>query len=90
MKFNKNMSIYRNDNLQINDESIIGQVKDITEYIQYNLASYLMGFNELDEIISNLDITKEILVKLTNYNNDRLIELTVNTMGVYVGILNEK
>lgn len=39
MRFDKYSIIYRNDNLIINDEEIIGKVKDIKEYLRYELAS---------------------------------------------------
>ena len=42
MKLDKYMSIYRNDALTINDEEVIGALKDIKEYFRYELASQCM------------------------------------------------
>ena len=84
MAFSKYSAIYRNDNLLINDDEIQGNVKDIIDYFKYNLASQLMGVKpSIEDIINNLELTKDILEQLNNLPHNGVIKVRYNPMGAY-------
>lgn len=74
MKFNKYSAIYRNDNLIINDDEIIGKLKDIKEYLRYELASQCMTAEEEKE--NFIDNAKMIIYFLEDINESGLDEET--------------
>ena len=54
MEFNKYSAIYRNDNLKIDSEEVIGKAKDIKEYFRYELASQCTTHNfDYENFIDN-------------------------------------
>ena len=86
MKFSKYSAIYRNDNLTINDEEIIGKVKDVKEYLRYELASQCMSHFEDFEYENFIDNGKLILefierLEINGEDNENKIIVRVNPMG---------
>ena len=82
MKFEKYMAIYRNDNLIINDESVIGLVKDIKEYLKYELASQCMSMKvDFENLIDNGKMIFYLLEQLENENDNLKIRVYYNPMG---------
>lgn len=86
MRFNKYSAIYRNDNLTINDEEIIGKVKDVKEYLRYELASQCMSHFEDFEYENFIDNGKLILdfierLEINGEDNENKIIVRVNPMG---------
>lgn len=86
MKFNKYSAIYRNDDVIINDESVIGKVKDIKEYFRYELASQCMSTldkNDYENFIDNCRLILDFIETL-EYNDeddDNKIIVKVHPMG---------
>lgn len=86
MKFDKYSAIYKNDNLIINDEEIIGKVYDIKEYLRYELASQCMSYFEDYEYENFIDNGRLILdfierLELNDEDNKNKIIVKVNPMG---------
>lgn len=84
MAFEKYSAIYKNNNLTINDEEIQGNVKDIVDCFKYEMASQLMGINpSIEDIITNLGLTKDILEQLNDLPHNDIIKVKYNPMGAY-------
>ena len=81
MKFTKYSAIYRNDNLIINDEDVIGNVKDVKEYFKYELASQCMSDINYENLIDNGKMIFYLLEQLENENDDLKIKVYYNPMG---------
>ena len=86
MKFSKYSAIYRNDDLIINDEEIIGKVKDIKEYLRYELASQCMsaiGKYDYENFIDNCRLILDFIerLELNDENDDNRIIVRVHPMG---------
>ena len=85
MKFSKYSAIYRNDNLTINDEEIIGKVKDVKEYLRYELANQCMSDINYENLIDNADMIIDLLQELDETQEDTLkIKVYYNHMGAYM------
>lgn len=85
MKFSKYSAIYRNDNLTINDEEIIGKVKDVKEYLRYELANQCMSDINYENLIDNADMIIDLLQELDETQEDTLkIKVYYNPMGAYM------
>lgn len=81
MKFSKYSAIYRNDNLTINDEEIIGKVHDVKEYLRYELANQCMSDIDYENLIDNGKMIFYLLEELENENDDLKIKVYYNPMG---------
>ena len=85
MKFSKYSAIYRNDNLTINDEEIIGKVHDVKEYLRYELANQCMSHFEdfeYENLIDNADMIIDLIQELDETQEDTLkIKVYYNPMG---------
>ena len=82
MKFSKYSAIYRNDNLTINDEEIIGKVKDVKEYLRYELANQCMSDVEYENFIDNGRLILDLIQELEETQEDTLkIKVYYNPMG---------
>lgn len=86
MKFDKYSAIYRNDNLTINDEEIIGKVKDVKEYLRYELANQCMSHSEDFEYENFIDNGRLILdlierLEINDEDNENKIIVRVHPMG---------
>lgn len=83
MKFSKYSAIYRNDNLTINDEEIIGKVKDVKEYLRYELASQCMSDVEYENFIDNGRLILDFIERLeiNDEDNENKIIVRVHPMG---------
>lgn len=82
MKFDKYSAIYRNDNLTINDEEIIGKVKDVKEYLRYELASQCMSDINYENLVDNADMIIDLIQELDETQEDTLkIKVYYNPMG---------
>ena len=81
--------IYKNDNLIINDESVIGTIKDLKTYFRYEIANQCLTGEDCDyENFS--DNVKKIIELLDNLyedtNNDifsdnDVVKVSVHVMG---------
>ena len=81
MKFNKYSAIYRNDTLIINDEYIIGNVKDLKEYFRYELANLCMSDMNYESLIFYGRIIIQLLEELETKSTDLRIKVYYNPMG---------
>ena len=92
MELKKNSAIYRNDNLEIKDESIKGIVKDVKEYFLYEIASQCMTIEaEYENIISNFRMVADLLENLEEIENDKeVIIVKYNPMGAFYYIKEEE
>ena len=84
MKFSKYSAIYRNGNLTINDEEIIGKVCDVKEYLRYELANQCMSINyEYENFIDNGRMILDFIERLeiNGEDNENKIIVRVNPMG---------
>lgn len=82
MKFSKYSAIYRNDNLTINDEEIIGKVCDVKEYLRYELANQCMSDINYENLIDNANMIIDLLQELDETQEDTLkIKVYYNPMG---------
>lgn len=83
MKFSKYSAIYRNDNLTINDEEIIGKVHDVKEYLRYELANQCMSGFEYENFIDNGRLILDFIerLELNDEDNENKIIVKVNPMG---------
>lgn len=75
--------IYRNDNLKITGEEVIGKVKDVKEYFRYEVANQCMSFLSYEELIYNSRLIFELIEALEEENDDLEIEVYFNPMGTY-------
>ena len=89
LKFSKYMAIYRNDALEINDESVVGSIKDLMEYFRYEIADQSMSGTECD-IENYIDNVKNIIEVLENlqedlmneqYTENDVLKVSVHPMG---------
>lgn len=84
MKFSKYSAIYRNDNLEFTDiDSCIGKVKDIKEYIRYELANQCMSALSYEELIINSKMIVYLLedIEESGIDENKVMELYYNPMG---------
>ena len=85
MKFDKYSAIYHNDNLEFTDiDSCIGKVKDIKEYIRYELASQCMSMKlSYEELVFNGKMILYLLedIEESGINENKVMELYYNPMG---------
>lgn len=83
MKFNKYSAIYKNDNLKINDDSVIGTVKDIKTYFRYELANQCMSDLDYENLIFNANMILDLLKVMEEYASDDNAKIMVwyNPMG---------
>lgn len=60
--------IYRNDNITITEDYVMGTIKDLKEYFKYEIASQCMSFKfEYEDFRQNV---KEIMELLDNLYED--------------------
>lgn len=83
MNFDKNMAIYRNDNLEIDGDTVRGKVEDVMEFLKYEIAHQCMSRIDYEELINN---TREIIdllaVMMDNINDhEQRIEVYQHPMG---------
>ncbi len=81
MKFEKYSAIYRNDNLTINDEYVIGNVKDVKEYFRYELASQCMSDVDYENLCDNMELIRDLFISLENDDENNKIKVSVHPMG---------
>lgn len=83
MVFSKYSSIYRNDKLIINDESVQGIAKDVKEYLKYQLADKCMSMkNDYEDLVYCGRLILDLLEELENNGvNDTTIIVKFNPMG---------
>lgn len=84
MRFNKYSAIYRNDNLEFTDtESVKGTIKDIKEYLKYELANQCMSDLSYEELVFNGKMILYLLEDIEKNGNDdnKVMELYYNPMG---------
>lgn len=81
MKFEKYMAIYRNDNLIINDESVIGLVKDVKEYFRYELANQCMSDIDYENLCDNMELIRDLLINLQDDDENNKVEVKYHPMG---------
>lgn len=85
MRFDKYSAIYRNDNLKFTDiDSVIGKVKDLKEYLKYELASQCMSMKlSYEELVFNGKIILYLLedIEESGIDEDKVMELYYNPMG---------
>lgn len=85
MKFDKYSAIYRNDNLEFTDtESVKGKVKDIKEYLKYELANQCMSMSiDYEELIYNGKLILYLLedIEESGIDDNKKVELYCNPMG---------
>lgn len=83
--------IYRNDDLKITDEYVIGTIKDLKEYFRYEIASKSMSYNFNYENYSHN--VKEIIALLDNlyedtdndiYTDDDTLKVSMHPMGSFI------
>lgn len=70
-------------NIILIDEDFIGRVDNLKNYFIESLANYLLQNKEIEDNISCINITQEILEKLDNCNEIDIIRLCYNHMGTY-------
>ena len=85
MKLNKYSAIYRNDNLKfVDDESVIGTIKDIKEYLKYELANQCMSMSiDYEELIYNGKLILYLLedIEESGIDENKKMQLYFNPMG---------
>lgn len=85
MKFDRYMAIYRNDALEFTDtESVKGTVKDIKEYLKYELANQCMSMKmSFEELIYNGKLILYLLedIEESGIDENKKVELYYNPMG---------
>ena len=89
LKLSKYMSMYRNDALEINDESVVGSIKDLMEYFRYEIANQSMSGTECDieDYIDNVKNIVEVLENLQEdlmneqYTENDVLKVSVHPMG---------
>ena len=81
MKFEKYMAIYKNDALDITGDSVTGTIKDIKEYLKYELASQCMGDIDYENLIDNFKMTIELLEQLVEEDDNKKIIVRLHPMG---------
>ena len=81
MKFTKYSAIYRNDALDITGDSVTGTIKDIKEYLKYELASQCMSDVDYENLIDNFKMTIDLLEQLIEEDDDKKIIVKVHPMG---------
>ena len=80
--------IYKNDNIKVENESVIGTIRDLKEYFRYEIASQCMKFDfnyedfrfNVNEIISLLDNLYEDTENGT-FTDDDIIKVSEHPMG---------
>ena len=93
MTFTKYSAIYRNDSLIIGDEYVIGKVKDVKEYLKYELAGQCMSDLSYEELIFNGRLVFDLLEELDQTEkDDTRIKAFYNPMGAfqYTAFINEE
>lgn len=80
--------IYHNDNITIENDKIIGTIKDLKEYFRYELASQCMtGENESENFLDNAKNIIELLENLEEdlannlYTENDVLEISECCMG---------
>lgn len=80
--------IYKNDNIKIESDAVIGTIKDLKEYFRYELASQCMsGEKEQENFIYNVKNIIELLENLTEdlenelYSENDIVKILDNSMG---------
>ena len=84
MKMNKYSAIYKNDNLEFTSvDSVKGKVKDIKEYIKYELASQCMSDLSYEELVYNGKLILYLLedIEESGIDENKKVELYFNPMG---------
>lgn len=81
MSFSKYSAIYKNSNLIIDNETVIGTINDIKEYFRYELASQCMSMDVDDENLKiNADLIFDLFDKLPQISTTR-IKVSYHPMG---------
>ena len=62
--------IYRNDDIKITDEYVIGSIKDLMEYFRYQIASQSMAIGVENEIENYIDNVKNMIEVIENLQED--------------------
>lgn len=83
MKFNKYSAIYKNDDLKINDNSIVGAAKDVKTYFRYELANQCMSDLDYENLIFNANMIMSLLEVMEENISDENVKIMVwyNPMG---------
>ena len=82
--------IYRNDNLIIKDNYVIGTIKDLKEYFRYEIASQCMtGEEEKENFTNNLRNVADLLDNLEEedkqiYSTYDLLKVSEHPMGGFI------
>lgn len=83
MQFEKNMAIYRNDNLEIDGDTVKGKAKDVMEYLKYEIAHQCMSDIDYEELINNTREIIDLIAIMDNHiiNDEQRIEVYQHPMG---------
>ena len=68
--------LYRNDNIKITDDSVVGKIKDLKTYFRYEIASLCMTGDECDFETFRENVIK-ILDLLNDFENEEDINIIV-------------
>lgn len=83
MRFDKYMAIYKNDNLEIDGDTVKGKCLEVMEYLKYEIAHQCMGDIDYQELIWNVRKIVDILAELEDneVNDNEIIVIRENPMG---------
>ena len=80
--------IYHNDNITVENDKVIGTIKDLKEYFRYELASQCMtGEQESENFLDNAKNIIELLENLEEdlvndlYTENDVLEISEHCMG---------
>ena len=84
--------IYKNDNIKIENDFVIGSIKDLKEYFRYEIASQCMSGSDCDyeNFSSNVKKTIELLDNLYEdtengiYSDNDIVKISEHTMGDFI------
>ena len=85
MKFEKYSAIYRNSDITITDDSVIGTVEDVKEYFRYELARQCMSTEiNYENLCDNMDMIRDLFINLENDDENNKIKVKYHPMGALV------
>ena len=83
--------IYRNDNIKIEDDSVIGTIKDLKEYFRYEIASQSMSIdfdyeNYSDNVKNIIELLDNLYEDTMNgvFTDNDVLKVSENPMGGFM------
>ena len=80
--------IYRNDNIKIGGDYVIGSIKDLKEYFRYEIASQSMGIdidyeNYSDNVKNIIELLDNLYEDTMNgvFTDNDVLKVSENPMG---------